>query len=99
MPPPLLGVAQLYRRDVPDLPGPKGPDLLQVLWCPFSGHGGAGDWDLGMVLRWRRAAEVDLERVLVDQPEPPAVAGRGESTVGGGHGRWSVPAGSSWSCC
>jgi hypothetical protein len=70
---PLLGVAQLYRRDVPDLPGPKGADLLQVLWCPFSGHGGAGDWDLGMVLRWRRAAEVDPERVLVEQPEPPVM--------------------------
>jgi hypothetical protein len=72
-PPPLLALAQLYRRDVPDLPGPKEADLVQVLWCPFSGHGGAGDWDLGVVLRWRRAAEVDAERVLVDQPEPPVM--------------------------
>lgn len=68
---PLLAVAQLYRRDVPDLPGPKDADLLQVLWCPFSGHGDAGDWDLAVVLKWRRAAEVDIERVLVDQPQPP----------------------------
>lgn len=67
---PLLAVAQLYRRDVPDLAGPKGADLLQVLWCPFSGHGDAGDWDLAVVLKWRRAAEIDVERVLVEQPEP-----------------------------
>jgi hypothetical protein len=70
---PLLAVAQLYRRDVPDLPGLKGADLLQVLWCPFCDHGGAGSWDLAMVLKWRRAAEVDPEEVLVEQPEPPVI--------------------------
>jgi hypothetical protein len=75
-PPPLLAVAQLYRRDVPDLPGPKETDLLQVLWCPFTGHGGLdASWDLGVVVKWRRAAEVDIERVLVDQPEPPMMEG------------------------
>ena len=31
---PLIPVAQLYRRDVPDFAGPEGADLLQVLWCP-----------------------------------------------------------------
>ncbi|WP_307839268.1 hypothetical protein [Streptomyces sp. MBT97] len=37
---PLIGLAQLYRRDVPGLPpGPDGCDLLQVLWCPFEAHG------------------------------------------------------------
>jgi hypothetical protein len=71
VPLPLLAVAQLYRRDVPDLPGPKDADLSQVLWCPFSGHGGAGEWDPTVVLKWRRAAEIDLERVVVQQPEPP----------------------------
>jgi hypothetical protein len=147
---PLLAVAQLYRRGVPDLAGPKGADLLQVLWCPFLGHGGLGaSWDLGVVLKWRRAAEVDVERVLVDQPEPPvmesgdflpepcalhpelellpdelqqrlrqweqdtghhywglAIAAGwkvGGWTRGVGpwswDGRWSAPAGSSWSCC
>jgi hypothetical protein len=71
---PLLAVAQLYRRDVPDLAGPKEADLLQVLWCPFSGHGGVDEpWDLAVVLRWRRAAEDDVERVLVEQPEPPVM--------------------------
>jgi hypothetical protein len=71
---PLLAVAQLYRRDVPGLAGPQEADLLQVLWCPFSGHGGLdASWDLAMVLKWRRAAEVDSERVLVDQPEPPVM--------------------------
>ena len=67
---PLLAVAQLYRRNVPGLPGPREADL--VLWCPFSDHGGAGDWDLGVV-KWRRAAEVDVGRVLADQPEPPVL--------------------------
>lgn len=71
---PLLAVAQLYRRDVPGLPGPREADLVQVLWCPFSDHGGAGDLDLGVVVvKWRRAAEVDVDRVLVDQPEPPVL--------------------------
>ena len=70
---PLLAVAQLYRRDVPGLPGPREADLVQVLWCPFSDHGGAGDWDLGVVVKWCRAAEVDVGRVLADQPEPPVL--------------------------
>lgn len=34
-PHPLVPVAQLYARDVPDLPFPEGTDLLQVLWCPY----------------------------------------------------------------
>lgn len=30
---PLIGLAQLYRRDIPDLPaGPGDCDLLQVFW-------------------------------------------------------------------
>jgi hypothetical protein len=71
---PLLAVAQLYRRDVPDLAGPKEADLLQVLWCPFTGHGGVDNlWDLAVVLKWRRVAEVDVKRLLVDQPEPPVM--------------------------
>jgi len=32
---PMVPVAQLYRRDVPDFVGPDGADLLQVLWCPL----------------------------------------------------------------
>ncbi|WKD34545.1 hypothetical protein [Streptomyces xanthophaeus] len=70
-PPPLLALAQLHARDVPDLPaGPDGCDLLQVFWCPFDAHGPTGS---GMYthLRWRRAAEVRV--VAAEQPAPAAV--------------------------
>ncbi|MFI8763516.1 hypothetical protein ACIGN6_01120 [Streptomyces sp. NPDC053792] len=70
---PMLAVAQLYVRDVPDLVGPEGPDLLQVFWCPFEVHG--PERSIDVELRWRRAADVGA--VLVPQPEPP-VAGREE---------------------
>ncbi|URM91152.1 hypothetical protein LUW75_15505 [Streptomyces sp. MRC013] len=66
---PLLAVAQLHTRDVPDLVGPDGADLLQVLWCPFEAHGPDGTVDV--VLRWRRAA--DVGPVPAPQPEPPVV--------------------------
>ncbi|WP_411112273.1 hypothetical protein [Streptomyces sp. c-19] len=70
---PLLAVAQLYTRDIPDLVGPEGHDLLQVFWCPFEVHG--PDRTLDVVLRWRRSREVG--DVLTPQPEPP-LAGRKE---------------------
>lgn len=35
-PQPLVGVAQIYARDVAGLPRPEGADLLQVLWCPYT---------------------------------------------------------------
>ncbi|WP_225805345.1 hypothetical protein [Streptomyces sp. NK15101] len=70
---PLLAVAQLCTRDVPDLVGPEGHDLLQVFWCPFEAHG--PDRTVDVVLKWRRSQEVG--DVLADQPEPP-VAGREE---------------------
>ncbi|MEV4937764.1 hypothetical protein [Streptomyces zaomyceticus] len=70
---PMLAVAQLHTRDVPDLVGPEGHDLLQVFWCPFEVHG--PDRTLDVVLRWRRSADVGA--VLSPQPEPP-VAGREE---------------------
>ncbi|WP_328946138.1 hypothetical protein OG259_36515 [Streptomyces sp. NBC_00250] len=72
-PVPLLAVAQLYTRDVPDLVGPRGCDLLQVFWCPFEVHG--PDRTVDVVLKWRRSADVGA--VLTPQPEPP-VAGREE---------------------
>ncbi|KOG33012.1 MULTISPECIES: hypothetical protein [Streptomyces] len=68
---PLLAVAQLYARDIPDLVGPEGHDLLQVFWCPFEAHG--PDRTIDVVLKWRRSHEVG--DVLPNQPEPP-VAGR-----------------------
>ncbi|MFJ3583885.1 hypothetical protein ACIPPS_16840 [Streptomyces sp. NPDC090127] len=73
---PLLAVAQFYARDVPDLAGfaPPGTDLLQVLWCPFTGHDDEGAFsDMGPStrLRWRRAA--DVTEPLARQPEPAIV--------------------------
>ncbi|MFD8973015.1 hypothetical protein [Streptomyces sp. NPDC059593] len=70
---PMPAVAQLYARDVADLVGPEGQDLLQVFWCPFEVHG--PERTLDVALRWRRSADVGA--VLTPQPEPP-VAGREE---------------------
>ncbi|MFC9187744.1 hypothetical protein [Streptomyces cyaneofuscatus] len=70
---PMLAVAQLSARDIPDLVGPEDYDLLQVFWCPFEAHG--PDRTIDVALKWRRSA--DVEAVLTPQPEPP-VAGREE---------------------
>jgi hypothetical protein len=69
-PSPLVGVLQIYARDVPDLPFPPGTDLLQVLWCPnehdvpFSGPRPEAFW--------RRAADVTW---LLRQPPRPVFDG------------------------
>ncbi|MFI8326969.1 hypothetical protein [Streptomyces sp. NPDC085529] len=62
----MLPVAQLYKRDVPDLPTPEGADLLQVLWCPF-------DHPImpKTALFWRSTATVT--DILTAPPEPPAM--------------------------
>ncbi|MFE6162520.1 hypothetical protein ACFQ7F_26800 [Streptomyces sp. NPDC056486] len=53
---PLIGLAQLHRRDIPDLPaGPDGRDLLQVFCCPYDAHG-PSRYELLLHLRWRRSA-------------------------------------------
>ncbi|WP_344627957.1 hypothetical protein [Kitasatospora arboriphila] len=71
----MIGLAQLYRRDVPDLPvGPDGCDLLQVFWCPFNAHG-PGRYDLELHLRWRRSWEIG--EVLAAPPQPPVVGSDG----------------------
>ncbi|AZQ32263.1 hypothetical protein EJ357_01270 [Streptomyces cyaneochromogenes] len=68
---PLIGLAQLYRRDIPDLPaGPEDCDLLQVFWCPFDAHGPSGHGML-LDLRWRRSWEVT--EVLASPPQPQVV--------------------------
>ncbi|MET9677599.1 hypothetical protein ABZY68_31585 [Streptomyces sp. NPDC006482] len=68
---PLIGLAQLCTRDVPDLPaGPDGADLLQVFWCPFDAHRPTG-YSMFLHLRWRRAAEVG--EVLTSPPQPAVV--------------------------
>ncbi len=67
-PSPLLPLAQLYARDVPVLPCPKGTDLLQVLWTP--------GWQIegcsaAVQLRWRWSG--DVRDVLISPPEPAFV--------------------------
>lgn len=69
-PHPLIPVAQLYARDVPDLPFPEGTDLLQVLWCPFIDIEDQSGSE-AVQLRWRRAA--DVAEVLAAPPEPAYV--------------------------
>jgi hypothetical protein len=66
---PLVAVAQLYRRDVPDFAGPDGTDLLQMLWCPLDHP--AEECNPRVRLRWRRSAEVGVR--LDAAPEPPVV--------------------------
>lgn len=72
---PMIGVAQLYRRDVPDLlAGPGDCDLLQVFWCPFDAHGKTG-YGMSLDLRWRRSWEVG--EVLAAPPLPQVVGYEG----------------------
>ena len=67
---PLVPVAQLYRRDVPDFAGPDGADLLQVLWCPLD-HPEEG-YNPRVRLYWRRSS--DVTGPLDAAPEPPVVS-------------------------
>ncbi|WP_347598542.1 hypothetical protein [Acrocarpospora sp. B8E8] len=62
---PMMAVAQLFARDVPDLVCPEGADLLQVLWCPIDHEAGCPR----VLLKWRNSG--DVVHVLPDQPEPP----------------------------
>ncbi|WP_145503866.1 hypothetical protein [Streptomyces sp. CFMR 7] len=72
---PLIGLAQLYRRDIPDLPaGPGDCDLLQVFWCPFDAHGPTG-YGMLLDLRWRRSSEV--ADVMAAPPRPQVVGYEG----------------------
>lgn len=72
---PLIGLAQPFRRDVPDLTGgPDDCDLLQVFWCPFDAHG-PGRHGMLLDLRWRRSAEVG--EVLALPPQPQVVGFEG----------------------
>ncbi|MCM2418123.1 hypothetical protein LNW72_08520 [Streptomyces sp. RKAG293] len=64
---PLLAVAQIYKRDVPDMPVPDGMDLLQILWCPFDAHG--ADNGLDVRLKWRRSEDVAGQPSRREEPE------------------------------
>ncbi|WP_225728734.1 MULTISPECIES: hypothetical protein [unclassified Nocardia] len=66
----MLPVAQLYARDVPNLPAPAGADLLQVLWCPFD-HPEDDEYMPKTALFWRSAAEVTDLRT--DPPQPAVI--------------------------
>ncbi|WP_405632895.1 hypothetical protein OG933_43160 [Streptomyces sp. NBC_00016] len=69
---PLIGLVQLYRRDVPGLAsGPDGCDLLQVLWCPFEAHGPTR-YGLVLHVRWRRSDQVVMP---LDAPPQPSLVG------------------------
>ncbi|MBO2445549.1 hypothetical protein J4573_00445 [Actinomadura barringtoniae] len=65
---PLLPVAQLYARDIPDLKPPAGKDLLQILWCPFD-HDDLS-YCPAVRLIWRREADVREPLAPAAQPEP-----------------------------
>ncbi|MEV4757627.1 hypothetical protein AB0J86_21285 [Micromonospora sp. NPDC049559] len=67
---PLIPLAQLYARDVPDLPGPDDADLLQVLWCPFDE---ILDSPSAVHLRWRQSTAV---RDVLAHPPAPAYVGQ-----------------------
>jgi hypothetical protein len=72
---PLIGLAQLYRRDIPDLPkGPDDCDLLQVFWCPFDAHGPTGH---GMLLDLRRRRSWEVTEVQTSPPQPQVVGSAG----------------------
>ncbi|MFB7746301.1 hypothetical protein CG740_03740 [Streptomyces sp. CB01201] len=70
---PLLPVAQLYTRDVPDLTGPEDMDLLQVFWCPFDAHGERRTVAVHLV--WRRAG--DVVEPMTESPQPVVVGNDG----------------------
>ncbi|WP_327429113.1 hypothetical protein [Streptomyces sp. NBC_01236] len=67
-PVPLLPLVQLFAKNVPDLVAPKGRDVLQVLWCPFSAHGRQATPDVH--LRWCKATECTP---LFNPPSPELV--------------------------
>jgi hypothetical protein len=52
---PMVPIAQLYARDVPELPFPEGTDVCQVLWCPTDHE---PEYSPRPRIRWRDAATV-----------------------------------------
>jgi hypothetical protein len=69
---PLLAIAQLYARDIADLPTLLGTDVLQVLWCPFD-HGKADGYAPATRLFWRDSSTVDRSTLLSEPPVPDEV--------------------------
>jgi hypothetical protein len=67
---PLVALAQLYARDIPDLKVPAGTDVLQVLWCPFD-HYSDDNEGPAVTLRWRDSSSVGA--LFDDPPQPEEV--------------------------
>ncbi|MEV5378409.1 hypothetical protein AB0L26_20920 [Streptomyces nondiastaticus] len=66
----MVAVAQLYARDLPELPFPPGRDVLQILWCPLIHEG-----DVSAArpeLYWRSAHETAAAGagILAEPPQP-----------------------------
>ncbi|WSW56569.1 hypothetical protein OG962_00300 [Streptomyces platensis] len=72
-PNPLVAVAQLHARDIPNVSFPSGTDLLQVLWCPINHQDlpGQSHFYVGpsVHLVWRRASDVATAPGTA-QPQP-----------------------------
>jgi len=76
-PGPLVSVARLRARDVPDLVAPPGADLVQVLWCPNDHDLDGVSYGPAVLLRWRREAEPSGAADYQAATEPTGViAGR-----------------------
>lgn len=74
-PVPAVPLLQLYRRDVAQLPFPKGADLLQLLWYPIE-HATTDSGDPEIMMLWRDSASVtdalsDVPRDDSDYPYVP----------------------------
>ncbi|WP_326565718.1 hypothetical protein VSH64_28075 [Amycolatopsis rhabdoformis] len=68
--PSMIGAAQFFKEDFPELPFPEGTDVAQVLLCPTH-HEGRHVFGPAIRVVWRDSAAVtDLAEV----PEPPEVA-------------------------
>jgi hypothetical protein len=62
----MVGVLQLWARDVPALPFPPGTDLLQILWCPVlhDPHD-----EPRSILRWRDSASLLGPQLAAPPPD------------------------------
>lgn len=65
---PWVGILQLHKADIPEVPFRPGTDLLQVLWCPQVGHGTFPDSDPAPVVIWRNTAEITRSMVKIPRP-------------------------------
>ncbi|OAI48079.1 hypothetical protein AYO44_01365 [Planctomycetaceae bacterium SCGC AG-212-F19] len=69
---PFAGILQLRQADFPELPFKPGSDLLQVLWCPQTGHRRRSSPE--PVLYWRTQAGTSPPLSPIPQPRLPSQA-------------------------